>query len=209
MWKAPVSVIPYFKTSNVFFKIVFNACPSQSVPIFAFWPWVSISLLAWKTDKMWKAGLQPGDQVTKAKFNQMFFSASVTVARTDPRATAAWQPLSPGKLRDDLHTVLARVLLFTSCCVHFGDGLALLSLCPHQRLVTSMVPIFVLPFAWCECLPTSLRMGYTQGSSWLSAALSYGLSCHPWSPCELMDSVLWGDTAWWGFVWRAASFSSL
>lgn len=108
-----------------------------------------------------KAELQPGNQVSKAKFNQVWFSASVTVARTDAGAAAAWQPLSPDKLRADLHTVFGMCLTLYILLRSFCGWACHVLLVPTPVAGCQCGPHFCAAPAWCECLSTSIRMGYS------------------------------------------------
>lgn len=126
---------------------------------------------------MSKAGLQPGNQVSKAKLNQVFFRpVSLWPGQTlEPQLLAA---LALDKLRADLHTVFSICLtLYILLCSLWGWAwLALLV--PTPVGCYQCGPHFCATLPWCECLSADIRMMMIThwcflGSSWLSGLMGY------------------------------------
>lgn len=83
------------------------------------------------------------------------------MAWTEPGATNAWQPLSPAKLRTDLHIVFSICLTLYILLCSFWGWACLALLVPTPVAGYQCGPHFCAALPSCECLPTGIRMGYS------------------------------------------------
>lgn len=121
-----------------FLKNVFNACPTQSVPLFLLFGHGS-AFPFWLERLMSKAGLQPGNQVSKTKFNQVFF----------------W-PVSLGqgqRLESQLPGSPCPLISSELTCTVFSTYLTLYILLCSSGGWACLALLVPTPVAGCQCRP--------------------------------------------------------